>query len=105
ITADSRYEVFVNGQWLGHGPIRSWPSPWPVDRYDIRHLLQPGKNVVAVLVNHFGISNFQYLHAPAGMIAQLDWSDSSGSHRAGSDSSWRSIEHRGYNWPVPRISC
>ena len=24
ITADSRYELSVNGEWLGHGPARSW---------------------------------------------------------------------------------
>ncbi len=40
ITADARYEAYLNGHWLGHGPIRSWPTPWPVDTYDIGHLLR-----------------------------------------------------------------
>ena len=39
ITADSRYELYVNGTFVGHGPVRAWPSPWPVDEYDVRHLL------------------------------------------------------------------
>src|ERR1051326_1378110 len=60
ITADSRHEVFVNGVWVGHGPIRALPAPWPVDSYDVHHLLTGGENVIAVLVHHFGISTFQY---------------------------------------------
>src|SRR5436853_4390841 len=59
ITADSRYDVFINGHWLGHGPTRSWPSPWPVDEYAIGHLLRDGDNVIAVLVTHFNIDTFQ----------------------------------------------
>src|SRR5690349_12852658 len=62
VTADARYELRINGQFVGHGPVRSWPSPWPVDEYDIASLLKPGKNAVGILVTHFGISTFQYLH-------------------------------------------
>lgn len=105
ITADSRYELYVNGQWIGNGPIRSWPSPWPVDTYPIEHLLRQGDNVIAVLVQHFGISTFQYLHEAPGLIAQAVYSDSSGEHIAGTDSSWRVTRHRGYQQTVPRICC
>src|SRR5690349_20217038 len=62
VSADSRYELWVNGQFVGHGPVRAFASPWPVDEYDVRHLLMLGRNVVGVLVTHFGISTFQYLH-------------------------------------------
>ena len=40
LTADSRYELHVNGEWLGHGPPRSWLTPWPVDMYDLRGVLR-----------------------------------------------------------------
>ncbi|WP_052361554.1 family 78 glycoside hydrolase catalytic domain [Geminisphaera colitermitum] len=107
ITADSRYEVYVNGVWLGHGPARSWPSPWPIDPYDLRDVLRPGRNVLAVLVQHFGIGTFQYLHAEPGLLAQLTWRDSGGIHTLVTDDSgdWRASPHAGHLWPVPRISC
>ncbi|AWI09329.1 family 78 glycoside hydrolase catalytic domain [Ereboglobus luteus] len=107
ITADSRYEVYVNGVWLGHGPARSWQSPWPVDPYDLRAVLRPGRNVIAVLAQHFGIGTFQYLHAAPGMIAQLAWRDASGARTLVTDDSgeWRAAPHAGHLWPVPRISC
>ena len=62
ITADARYEVWLNGQRLGFGPPRAYDSPWPVDEYDLRGLLRPGKNVLAVLVQDWGLSTFQYVH-------------------------------------------
>src|SRR2546430_12326028 len=105
ITADSRYDLYVNGQFVGHGPVRSWPSPWPVDQYEVGHLLRPGQNVIAVLAHHFGISTFQYLHDEPGLLAQLDYSDAAGEQTIVTDSSWRATPHNGYLWPVPRISC
>jgi alpha-L-rhamnosidase len=101
VTADSRYELFVNGQWLGFGPVRSWLSPWPVDTYDIGHLLQPGRNVVAILAHHPGLSTFQYIDADAGVIAVVE----AGGKPIVTDASWRCRPHDGFAWPVPRISC
>lgn len=101
ISADSRYELFVNGHWLGFGPMRSWSSPWPVDTYDIAHLLRPGRNVIAVLVQHPGLSTFQYIDADAGLIAVAEIDGNS----IASDPSWRCVPHEGFAWPVPRISC
>ena len=100
VTADARYEVCVNGRWIGHGPARSWPSLWSVDEYDLRGLLAPGRNVIAALVQDIGASTFQYIYAAPGLIAQLDLPG----RRIVSDRSWRCRPHEGYGWPVPRIS-
>jgi hypothetical protein len=104
ITADSRYILYVNGRWVGNGPPRAFPSPWTVDEYDLRGLLRRGRNVVSVLVQHIGLSTFQYILCDPGLLAQLDWRDGRGSHRLVSDSSWRCRPHEGYTWPVPRES-
>ncbi len=101
ITADSRYELYINNTFLGHGPVRSWPSPWPVDTYDIRHLLIAGKNQIEILVTHFGLSTFQYLDDEPGLIAQLNLDDKT----IVTDSSWQSAPHTSYLWPAPRITC
>ena len=105
ITADSRYELFVNGEWLGHGPARSWPDPWPVDEYIVSPPLRPGRNVIAVLVHHFGVGTFQYLPESAGIVAALRWSDSAGGHELGTDADWRCRIHAGFDQLVPRACC
>ena len=104
ITADSRYELSVNGKTMGFGPPRSWHSPWPVDAYDIAPHLQPGKNVISVLVQHFGVGTFQYIPADPGLLAEVTWTDSLGGHSLVTDASWQCTRHAGYEQIVPRIS-
>ena len=101
VTADSRYELYVNGGFVGHGPVRAWPAPWPVDEYDVGGLLRPGKNVVGILVTHFGISTFQYIHDEPGVIASIEIDG----ERIVTDAKWKATPHDGYHWPVPRITC
>ncbi|RME97029.1 MAG: hypothetical protein D6768_20630, partial [Chloroflexi bacterium] len=43
ITADSRYKLWVNGQFVARGPGRSYPHCQSVDRLDITGRLQPGQ--------------------------------------------------------------
>ncbi|MCG3180421.1 MAG: hypothetical protein BIFFINMI_02782 [Phycisphaerae bacterium] len=105
ITADSRYELHVNGEWIGHGPPKSYLSPWPVDEYDLRGRLVEGDNVVAVLVQHMGQDKYHtYIPADAGLLVQAEWRDAGGRRRVVSDRRWRCRPHDGFLWPVPRIS-
>ncbi|MFW6457553.1 MAG: alpha-L-rhamnosidase N-terminal domain-containing protein, partial [Planctomycetota bacterium] len=105
ITADARYEMFINGEWLGNGPPRSWTTPWPVDQYDVARAMKPGDNVIAVLVHDIGVSTFQYILGAPGLIAELELHDQKGHRYVVTNSSWQCKAHQGYAWPVPRISC
>jgi hypothetical protein len=69
ITADARYELWMNGEWVGHGPARSFPSPWSVDVYDIAPLLRPGRNTIAVLLHHYASARSKYIECEPGLIA------------------------------------
>src|SRR5665213_3315796 len=93
ITADARYEIYVNGQFVGHGPVRSWPQIWSVDEYDIAPMLRRGKNVISVLVLHWGISTFQYIDAKPGLLAEIHLP---GKRTMVTDGSWKSRAHSGY---------
>ncbi len=98
ITADSQYRLFINGRWIEDGPCRSWPNHYQYDELDVTHLLQPGRNVIAVVARHYGYSNFHKVPQEAGMLAQLDVQLSGGGMlRVKSDRSWRaqvSAAHR-----------
>lgn len=67
ITADSRYVLFVNGQELSRGPIRSQPRRLYYDLFDLAPYLQPGKNVIAVHVKYYGTPKSYWMPAIANM--------------------------------------
>ncbi|MFL5758401.1 MAG: family 78 glycoside hydrolase catalytic domain [Thermomicrobiales bacterium] len=100
ITADARYVAWLNGQLVGRGPARSWPSRQMYDTYEVGYLLRPGANILAVLVLHFGVSTFAYIRGRGGLLAQLDIQGKV----IATDASWRTIAHPGYDSRAPRIS-
>lgn len=57
LTADSRYVLFVNGEQVGGGPVRSQPRRMRYDDYDLAPYLRPGGNTVTVLVTYYGDAN------------------------------------------------
>ncbi len=70
ISADSHYWLYVNGEYIGAGPVRSWPNHWKCDEYELPPSTAPDI-VIAVLVNHIGEGNFQYIPAPAGLWVEI----------------------------------
>lgn len=72
ITADSRYKLWVNGQFISRGPARSYPQAQSVDRLNLTPYLQVGANTIAVQVYQPGYSHFAYLYrGAAGLLAYL----------------------------------
>ena len=102
ITADSRYVLYVDGEWVGQGPARSWPAHWQYDEHDLSPYLHPGENVLAVLVQRFGEGNFQYVWAGdhPGLLAQLDLDG----QVIATDGTWRASPDPALVSAVPRIS-
>ena len=48
ITADARYAAYVNGVFVGNGPVRGTHKRYFADSYDVASLLRPGTNWIAV---------------------------------------------------------
>ncbi|CAI6083622.1 family 78 glycoside hydrolase catalytic domain [Cohnella sp. JJ-181] len=103
LTADSRYVLYVNGERVGRGPVRSWPKEQFYDSYDIGGYLRPGaSNSIAVLVLHFGVSNFYYLRGRGGLIAEVE---AGGRVLATTDGGWRTERLGGQRSNSPRMAC
>ena len=62
VSADQRYQLFVNGRRAAWGPARGDLYHWRYETLDIAPLLTAGQNVLAAVVWNFGI------HAPVAQI-------------------------------------
>lgn len=71
ITADARYWLWVNGVFIGFGPARAWPEHWSYDSYALAPHWRPGRNEIAVLVNHWRDGSFQYIPAEPGLSVRI----------------------------------
>ncbi|MHB9036784.1 MAG: family 78 glycoside hydrolase catalytic domain [Armatimonadota bacterium] len=102
VSADSRYSLWVNGIYIGHGPLRGFAHNWRYDEYDITPHVQSGTNTIAVLVQHYGHSTFQYVQARGGLLAQVECDERI---VAATDSTWRGAMHPSYNSRTVRMCC
>jgi hypothetical protein len=89
ITADTRYRLFVNGEWVSDGPCRSWPKHYQYDVLDVAPYLRAGENKVRVVANYFGTGTFHQVPQQAGLLVELSIETPAGSTRTiVSDESW-----------------
>ncbi len=54
VTADNRYKLYVNGEFVSLGPARGDLPHWRYESLDIAPHLKPGKNVLAAIVWNIG---------------------------------------------------
>lgn len=90
-SADSRYKLYVNGHYVGKGPVRSGSGYTYYDTYDITDLLDKGANVIAFLVHNISESTYSYLPGKPGLICKVDIEtpDDTDQHITfGTDESW-----------------
>ncbi|KPM46742.1 alpha-L-rhamnosidase-related protein [Jiulongibacter sediminis] len=94
ISADNRYKLFVNGQWVGTGPAKSDLFNWNFDILDLAAYLQEGSNLVSVKVwNEADYKpEFQISHE-TGLIIQ---GSSENSSAVNTDKSWKCIQDLSY---------
>jgi len=106
ISADSRYRLMINGQWIGDGPARSFPHRQQFDLYDIAPYLHIGDNTVAISAVHYGEGTFHYILGRAAVLCQIDIENRRGEKLIiSSDRTWKILPLSAYSTAVPRISC
>lgn len=101
ISADGRYQLFVNGAFVGRGPARCDPAFQYYDSYEIAGLLRPGLNVIAVLGHSYGrhMAWYQLPRSEAaqmfgcgGIFVQMEIEAVDHTLQIDSDASWRFLE-------------
>jgi alpha-L-rhamnosidase len=93
IIADSRYQLFVNGQRVQWGPAPFDPRWQEADPVDISSYLKPGKNVIGCQVLYYGVGDGT---SPIGMPGFLMRINIDGKDII-TDSTWKSFLARSWN--------
>jgi hypothetical protein len=111
VSADGRYQLWVNGQRVGRGPARCDPDEQSYDTYELSRFLREGPNLIAVLAHTYGraMSWYQpprYEHAgilgAGGLFVQGDITLASGALvQVDTDGSWRCQEATAWERQVP----
>ncbi len=70
-TGATLYRVFLNGQFLGHGPARGPHGYYRVDEWDLTSRLQPGLNVIAFEVSGYNVNSYSLLDQPSFLQAEV----------------------------------
>jgi len=87
VSADNRFQLYVNGKRVGEGPARGDLQHWRYEDFDIAPLLRKGDNVIAARVWNFGDQS------PAAQISLrtgfLMWSTDDQESEFNSNASWQ----------------
>jgi hypothetical protein len=103
VTADNRYELFVNGQRAAAGPARGDLDHWRFESVDIASKLKAGSNLIAAVVWNFaGDAPMAQVTYETGFLLQGDTKPESA---VNTDSSWRAVRNDAISLvPVDRAS-
>lgn len=88
-SADSRYKLYVNGHYVGKGPVRSGHGYTYYDTHDIAEFLTKGKNVIAFLIHSFGESTYNYILKRPGLICKAEVQDGEEEVIIATDETWK----------------
>jgi len=104
-TADSRYQLFINGRLIGRGPARSDPRWQSYDKYQVNSRLHPGKNVIAVLIHHYGEPTSGYIPGRGAFLFQGKVICINGDVLTIlSDDTWRVLPSNAWDKDAPRLN-
>jgi alpha-L-rhamnosidase len=105
VTVDGRYQLFINGCFIGRGPVRCDPLHQKYDTYDISSYLRVGQNSIGLIVHSFGVDTSWY-EAVKGM-----WHSTFGdggvwitSDIVSTDLAWRCLECAAWAQDMPRVN-
>lgn len=90
IAADTRYQLYINGRFVGRGAPQSQPFLQYYDEREVASFFRPGANSVGVIVNHLGTLP----DTRGGLLAEFV--DADGKTLLATDTNWRVI--RGAAW-------
>jgi alpha-L-rhamnosidase len=104
ITADTRYNLFINGQAVNQGPARCAPHYQSFDILDVSAHLKTGKNTFALRVWHSGLARSWHQPPRPGLLAQLEMKTVSSTRIITTDNTWKVREEEAWDPQSPPVN-
>jgi len=99
--AESRYKLYINGEFIQTGPTFCQPSHRLLDRHEIASFLKPGRNCVAFMAYCPGTMIGQWTLCNPGFLCEIH--SKNNRVKVETDSSWRTLA--GDAWHAPTEMC
>ncbi|HOL65858.1 MAG TPA: hypothetical protein PKX93_00180 [bacterium] len=101
VSAGNLYRLYLNGHYLGRGPVREWSGCAGLDRYELAPWLQPGRNVLSALVHYFGENVGGWPLSPPGFLL----AGSLGKKPLSTGvAAWEAVQITAWNSASPRVN-
>jgi alpha-L-rhamnosidase len=71
ITSSAIYRVFINGEFLGCGPVRAPHGMFRVDEWQLSNVLLDHRTLLAIEVSSYNINTYYQLNQPAFLQAEV----------------------------------
>jgi hypothetical protein len=100
VSADERYELFVDGERLGRGPERGDPNFWYFETYDI--VLNPGAHTIVARVWALGEGKMpvaQFSCRPGAFLLAAEGDEGIVAQLATGVADWEALPVPGYTFP------
>jgi alpha-L-rhamnosidase len=104
IFADFRYQLFVNGHYVGRGPCRSDPRWQYYDVINIAPWIRQGRNTISVFVLFLGYGNGQSISRIPALLAEARVLTNAGAIHVPCDSTWKCEKANAYESHAPRVN-
>jgi len=104
ITASTKYQLYMNGEYICQGPARSAPHHQSYDILDVTGMLQEGRNTLAIRVHHQSGKHSYHHTGRAGLLAQLDISLDERELTLVTDATWKVAPDLSWDNAAPRIN-
>jgi hypothetical protein len=102
VTADNRYQLWVNGERVVWGPARGDLNHWRFETIDLAPHLRAGRNVLAAVVWNYGeLAPEAQITWRTGFLLQ---GDTKAEQEANTNESWRAVRNPAYA-PIPFTSA
>jgi alpha-L-rhamnosidase len=96
ISADNRYKLYVNENYVGNGPARGDLMKWYFETYDISPYLKKGVNVISAVVWNFAeYRSIAQFSSQTGLIVQ---GDGSSENSINTNDAWLVIKDSAYQF-------
>lgn len=99
VSADNRFQLYVNGQRAGEGPARGDLTHWRYETLDLAPFLRAGDNLITAAAWQFGIR--APLAQISGRLAFLVEGDTQAESIVNTDSTWQAEEVKGHTVRAP----